>query len=312
MSDHPRVRAHLRLAGIFCALFTPYDRRGEVDCGVLGQLADHVVRKGVHGFYLCGSTGEGLLLDLDQRMRIVENVLARVPARFPTIVHVGALTTRDACDLARHAAQAGAAAVSAVPPFGGEFGPRDVARHYAAIAEAAALPFYAYYIPGRHYRPMSSRAFYDTLKDVPFLAGGKIFHRDLAFLSEVTDLSDGRWNILTGYDDLLLEGLAAGADGAIGSTYNVFPELAVRSWDLYQAGDVEDALAIQRRLRRFWMRANTVVSTRAGRYLLERQGFVMGRPRPPIQPLSAAEKGLVRRALRRLRAELRSLHPSEA
>ena len=300
MTKRASSKQEKRFKGVFCALFTPYSRKGEVELSVLGELVDHMRGAGIHGFYLCGTTGEGLLLTVEERQRIIEAVLARVPKSYPVIAHVGTLTTRDSVELAKHAACVGAHAVSALPPLGLLFKPRDVALHYTAIAEAAQLPFYAYHIPLIGGHAASSKEIYALLKDIPYLVGIKVFNQDIVFLSDLKDLSDGKWNVMNGYDDLLLEGLMAGADGAIGSTYNCFPELNTRVWNAYQDGDFASALKTQKRLRSFWSVANAVVSTRAGRYMLELRGFRMGRPRLPLQPLDASGKTFIRRTLKKM------------
>jgi len=288
------------VTGILSALFTPYAKDGAVAYGVLDDLVDFQREAGLHGFYVCGTTGEGLLLTIEERMTILERVLSRVPASFPVIAHVGALTTRDACTLARHAAEVGAHAVSALPPLGLVFRPEDVVAHYAAVAEAGGIPFYAYHIPIISGNAAGSEALYAAIKDVPHLVGIKISSESVYAYASLKRLSGGKWNVLMGYDYVLLEGMTAGADGAIGSTYNIFPELNVKVWDCHRAGEVAKGARIQDRLRAVWGASDPLVSTRAGRYLLELRGFPMGAPRPPLQPLDTKEKALVRRTLKRL------------
>ena len=231
----------LRLKGIVPAIFTPYDRRGEISYPVLGRIVDYLVGAGVHGFYVCGTTGEGILLSREERMTVLEHVLSRVPAKFPVIAQVGALSTREACVLARHAAEVGATAVSSLPPMGMIFKPSDIPIHYSAIAEAADLPFYAYHVPALGGHAASAAEIYELLKDVTNMVGIKVYHINGAYISELNEAAAGSWKIMYGHDDILLEALSIGADGMIGSTYNFVAERSLAIWNAsieqYLAGD---------------------------------------------------------------------------
>src|SRR5690606_6156554 len=99
------------------AIATPYDSSGEVDAGKLANLVEHYVARGVEGIYCCGPSGEGLLLDADERTRIVATAVEAAKGRIPVIAHVGALSTRESIGLARRAQDAGAVAVSMIPPI---------------------------------------------------------------------------------------------------------------------------------------------------------------------------------------------------
>ena len=103
-----KEKPRLRLKGIVPAIFTPYNKRGDISYPVLAKSVDYLVGAGVHGFYVCGTTGEGVLLSAEERMKVLEHVLARVPKKLPIIAQVGALSTREACRLAKHAGEAGA------------------------------------------------------------------------------------------------------------------------------------------------------------------------------------------------------------
>ena len=96
------------LRGMLPALLTPFGADGEVNTAVLPEMIEWQLAAGVAGFYILGSTGEGLLLSEAERRTFAEAVVRQVKGRVPVVVHVGALTTRTACDLAVHAAEIGA------------------------------------------------------------------------------------------------------------------------------------------------------------------------------------------------------------
>ena len=100
--------------GAWPALITPATPDGGVETCALRDLTEYLIGKQVDGFYLCGSTGEGLFQTVEQRELVVETVMDQVARRVPVIVHVGCIATRDAVALARHAQQAGADGVSSV------------------------------------------------------------------------------------------------------------------------------------------------------------------------------------------------------
>ena len=100
----------MKLGGIIPALVTPFDGKGEVNTSSLRTLVNRLVREGVGGFYVCGSTGEGLLLEEWERKQVLETVVDETNGSVPVVAHVGALSTRQAIRLAVHAKECGAAA----------------------------------------------------------------------------------------------------------------------------------------------------------------------------------------------------------
>ena len=109
--------AHPELQKIFSALTVPMHADESVNYEALAQIVEAQIADGVEGFYCCGSSGEGLLLTLEERKKILECTLRQVSGRVPVVAHVGTIRTADFIDLARHAKSAGAAAVSMIPPY---------------------------------------------------------------------------------------------------------------------------------------------------------------------------------------------------
>ncbi|HOJ20709.1 MAG TPA: dihydrodipicolinate synthase family protein, partial [Armatimonadota bacterium] len=105
------------LGGVFPALLTPFDRQGQLNEPMVEALIHHLLEAGVDGFYVGGSTGEGLLMSPQERRRLTTAAVRAANGKAKVIVHVGANATDDAVDLARHAAEAGADAVSTLPPL---------------------------------------------------------------------------------------------------------------------------------------------------------------------------------------------------
>ena len=129
------------------ALNTPFTSDGSVDVNAVKAVSRYFRDKGIKQMYVCGSTGEGFLLDTEERKLVAETVVNEVGQDMNIIVHVGCPDTRHSCELAAHAEKIGAAATSAVPCVYYHLGEESVYRHWTAITEAADLPFFIYNIP---------------------------------------------------------------------------------------------------------------------------------------------------------------------
>ena len=129
------------------ALNTPFAADGSVDRKAVRAVSRYFYRKGIRQMYVCGSTGEGFLLDSMERMEVAGSVMEEVGGEMNIIVHVGCADTRHSAQLAAHAEQIGAAAISAVPCVYYRPSEESVYQHWTGITEAADLPFFIYNIP---------------------------------------------------------------------------------------------------------------------------------------------------------------------
>ncbi|MFA6959408.1 MAG: dihydrodipicolinate synthase family protein [Opitutaceae bacterium] len=235
-----------RFTGLVAAPFTPFHADGSLNLAVIPCYARFLKQRGVRAAFVCGTTGEGASLSTEERERIAEAwIQADV---LPVIVHTGHTSLPEARRLAAHAEKHGAAAFAALAPF--FFKPRtpgELADWCAALASAApALPFYYYHIPSM---TGVSMPVIDVLKAagdrIPNLAGVKYTHEDLADFSACLRHADGKFDLLFGRDEMLLEGAETGSLGAVGSTYNYASPLYVRLLAALAAGDRAQARALQ-------------------------------------------------------------------
>jgi N-acetylneuraminate lyase len=237
----------LKLAGILPALITPFDAKGKFNLQAFEQLLARLYAADVDGVYLCGSTGEGMLQSAAQRKAITAAAVKKSPPGKSVIVHVGANTTSEAIELARHAAQAGAHAVSALPPLVGGYSFAEIKAYYQAIAAASELPLLLYYFP--EVAPAVKTA--DQILELYALenvAGLKFTEYDLYTMLK---LKARGATVFYGRDEMLAAGLLFGADGGIGSFYNVIPELFVRMYNLAQGGQWEETKPLQAQINEF-------------------------------------------------------------
>ncbi len=230
------------LSGILPALVTPFNTDLTLNVKALEQLLERVYSAGVDGVYVCGSTGEGLVLPADLRRQIVDIVVRNSPRGKQVIVHVGAWSFAEAQALARHAGQAGAAAISSLPPAGASF--PELLEHYRALAASTGLPLLAYYFPAAGGGPLTHHQLCEICA-LPGVVGLKYTDYDLFVLSLLA--RDG--NVLfNGRDEVLSAGLLMGAHGGIGSIYNLVPDWFVALYRHARAGRWADARAIQDRI----------------------------------------------------------------
>ncbi len=239
-----------RFAGLLAAVHTPLRPDGGLNLDRAGDLVDHHVRQGLAGVMACGTTGEGALLTTVERRAVAEAYVRAARGRLPVIVHVGHASVREARELASHAGEIGAQALCAVAPY--YVRPATVEALAASCAEIASgapdLPFYYYHIPSMTGVALPMAELLDRAGErIPNFAGIKYTAPTVHEYQSCRERDGGRWEILFGVDEMLLSGLAAGAEAAIGSTYNFAAPLYRRLWEAFERGDLEEARACQQR-----------------------------------------------------------------
>lgn len=197
---------------------SPYTERETLDMDALVAHCDRLIREGVDGFYLCGGTGDAEKLLPDERRAIAEGILPLLKSAGKTgIVHVGQCNLRTAVAMAEHAGKHGAQGIASMPPRGSWTG---ALTYYRTLAEVG-LPVLVYHIPG----VTGIQTTYDDMAavlDIPGVEGAKISDWNTFLLRQVKRAYPQK-AFFTGFDEMLLPGLLAGADGAIGTWGNLFP-----------------------------------------------------------------------------------------
>ncbi|MGY4718659.1 dihydrodipicolinate synthase family protein [Naumannella huperziae] len=289
-----------RAKGIVPALPTPYAADGAPDLRVLAALTRDLLDAGVDGFYVGGSTGDGIMQTHDERVACIAAVAAECGGQVPVIAHVGTPDTASTIRLAEAAADAGASAVSAIaPPIPLERA--ELLGYFTTVADAAPVPFIPYYFPKRSGVEFDL-AFLAEMVAPASVAGVKFTSLDLYTLNRLTRLRGGSLIVWNGHDEVLLGGLVAGAAGAIGSTFGVAPGLYTELLRAYRAGDLSTARALQGRVTDL-VAALVGVGVMPGlRELLRLSGYAMGEPRPPHRGLGAPQREQVADLWRALRA----------
>ena len=281
------------IQGILPAAVTPLDTDGRFAPAVFERLLERLYGAGVHGVYVCGTTGEGMLQPRGQRQAIVETAVASTPRGRHVVVHVGAASLDEALALSSHAAKAGAHAISSLPPLSGQFGFSEVLRYYDALARASDLPLLVYYFPDIS-QSIASTEQLETLCDLPNVLGVKFTDFDLYRMSVLTR---PQRCIFNGRDEVLAAGLLMGADGGIGSFYNLVPELFVQIYTAAVAGTWEDARVAQQRANALIRITLDYPLFPAIKQILAWSGLDCGMCLPPRAPLTLEQQRRLQESL---------------
>lgn len=286
--------------GLIAAPFTPMHPDGTVNLAAIERQAAHLAANGVRGAFVCGTTGESLSLSVAERQQVAARWVACAGKELRVIVHTGHTSLPEAEALAAHAQRIGAAATAALAPC--FFKPANAAAltdFCARLAAAApALPFYYYHIPSMTGVGLPMAEFLAHAGGViPNLAGVKFTHENLMDFAQAQEVADGRFDLLFGRDEMLLNSLPLGTRGAVGSTYNYSAPLYHRVIAAYNAGDMAAARRHQTEANRFISIMVRHGGLPAGKAIMGMAGVECGPVRLPLQALSPAQTG-------KLRAEL--------
>jgi len=274
------------------AVITPLSADGsDLDTDAIGPYAAFLETHGADGAFACGTTGEGVLLGLEERRRVVEAFRQAVSGVL--VVHAGAQTTADTVALARHAAEIGADAVAVIPP---PYFPLDddaLTAHFVAAARAAApLPFYCYAFTPRSGYPLPVEVIRRIAASVDNLAGLKVSESPFERVAPYLELG---LPVLIGNEPLLPAGIARGAIGTVSGMAAAFPDV------VREALDAADEAAGQRLLSlRTAMEASGQFIAAAKHVLGMRGVPVSGGMRAPLRLLTRDEGRALGTALERL------------
>jgi len=280
--------------GIFPALLTPFDEQDRVNETVLRDILDFQLWAGVHGFWVCGGSGEGLLLSGEERRRVAEIVVEQVGGRAKVIVHVGAMTTQEAASLARDTESIGADAVACLPPLYFRTDPQAILDHYRLVAEATSLPLFAYNIPGSSGVTITPELLQRLAAEIPTLRGVKHSSYDLYAFQQMRQLCGPDFTLFSGSDEVFLAALSMGGDGAVGSTLNLIPGAFVELYDAFRQGEIARAQELQRKINaviRVLLGVGALPGTKEAMRLI---GFNCGICRRPLRPLSEEQRESLR------------------
>lgn len=277
--------------GVIPAVLTVFDKDENIDEKGMRELIKHLLSKGVNGLYLTGSTGEGFTMSNEERKQVVEIVMDEVKGKVPVVVHVGAIGTKLSIDLAKHAKDIGADGISSVPPFYWKFTEDQIVKYYEDIANACDIPMIVYNVPLVGLLGMNAIKRLAAIKNVKGIKYTALSHYEI---TQIKDEVSEDFLVYSGCDEMSLSGLLAGADGIIGSFFNLMPELFINIYNAVNDKDIDSAKKLQKQAVEIIMFTLKVPSFYAGmKVMLRKMGVNAGYCRSPFQNLTQEEEDVL-------------------
>lgn len=294
--------------GIIPAFYACYDEQGNVSPERVRALTQHFIDKGVKGVYVNGSSGECIYQGVEERKIIIENVMAVAKGKLTVIDHVACNNTRDSVELARHAESVGVDAIASIPPIYFRLPEYSIAAYWNAISAAAPnTDFVIYNIPQLAGTALTMSLFAEMMKN-PNVIGVKnssMPTQDIQMFKSAGLAAKEDFIVFNGPDEQFVAGRAIGADGGIGGTYGVMPELFLKLNALIAAGERESATALQYSINEIIYK---MCSSHANMYAVAKEmlrindGLDIGGVREPLENLRDADRAIAKEAAEMVQA----------
>ena len=279
------------IKGFIAAPLTGFNPDGSVNLEIIPRYAAMLHSNGIVGVFVNGTTGEGPSLTFKERLALAEKWVDSAPEELCVIIHVGYADKSESRDLAVHAEEIGADGI-------GEIGPnslkltcvKELVEYSKGTASSVPrIPYYYYHIPSINNLDFPMIEFlalaYQTIQN---LAGIKYTHENMSDYKRCIEFKNGRYDILFGRDEYLVDGLKAGAMGAIGSTYNIMAPLYHEIVKTYKSNDLETAQQLQTISAETCRLLYKTGSFRCGlKIVMKKIGLDMGEMRHPQESLSS-------------------------
>ena len=231
--------------GVIPAFYACYDENGEISPERVRALTRYFVEKGVKGVYVNGSSGECIYQSVEDRKIVLENVMEEAKGRLTVIAHVACNNTKDSVELAKHAESLGVDAIAAIPPIYFHLPEHAIAHYWNDISDAAPnTDFVIYNIPQLAGVALTMGLFEEMRKN-PRVIGVKNSSMPVQDIQMFKQAAGEDYIIFNGPDEQFISGRVIGAEGGIGGTYGVMPELFLKMDELVREGRMSEAMEIQ-------------------------------------------------------------------
>ena len=294
------------LRGVITAMVTPLDQDLNLDREGLERLIEHLIKGGVHGIFILGTTGEAPNLPYSVRAELIERTCKLVGSRVPIIVGITDTSYQDALRMAAKAFACGALAVVAAPPYYFQVGQADLLHYFKRMASDSPLPLFLYNAP------LNTRLWIDVPTAIeaaaePNIVGLKDSGLNMGYFHAVREGVRSRpdFSLLVGPDDLLAEAVLLGAHGGMAGGSNVNPRLFVDLYEAAVANDMNRVATLHQQAIQF---NNAVYRAtedphnplRALKAALSIMGICGEAMTPPLRPISTRERETIAQYLRGL------------
>lgn len=291
-----------KIKGLINAPFTPMLANGDVNVNPIPAYAEMLVKNGLKGVFINGSSGEGYMLTIGERKKVAEAWMKVAPKEFKVIVHVGSCCLRESAELACHAEEIGAWGIGAMaPPFPKIGRIEELVKYCEEIASAApSLPFYYYHIPAFNGVFLSMVDFLKAVdRRITNFAGIKYTYESLYEYNQCRIYKEGKFDMLHGQDETILPSLAqGGAQGGIGGTTNYNGRELVGIIEAWKNGD----LATAREKQNFSQAVINIIckyrgNIVGGKRIMKLIGLDLGQNRTPFRNMTDEEEASMKAEL---------------
>jgi 4-hydroxy-tetrahydrodipicolinate synthase len=291
----------MKWQGVFPAMTTPFRSDLSIDHDFLAKHAASMIEAGCAGIVALGSLGEGQTLTRAEKLEILK-ISKKAAGRTPLVAGISALSTTEAVDLAREAQAIGCEGLMVLPAYVYRGDWRETEAHFRAVITATKLPCMLYNNPVAYGTDVSPEQL-ALLSAIPNLVAVKESSTDVRRVTAIRAILGNRLAIFVGVDDVIVEGIAAGAVGWIAGLVNALPRESVELFDLAREGKDEEARALYEWLLPL-LRLDTVPKfVQLIKLVQQEAGMGSERVRPPRLTLAGAEReealALIRNALSR-------------
>ena len=231
--------------GVIPAMITSFNKDESINKEGIRKTVNYLISAKVDGLYITGSTGETFLMSQEEKKQAIEIIVEEVNGRVPVIAHIGSIGTKITTELGQYAEKIGVDALSALPPFYYGFSNDEIFNYYQDISNSTNLPITVYNISHAHLMDLDMLKRLASIKNVKGVKYTAPTHFNFSKIKKKIGIN---FKIYSGMDEMSLSGLISGADGIIGSFYNLMPELFVDIYAKIKQENINEAKKIQEKI----------------------------------------------------------------
>ena len=231
--------------GVIPAMITSFNKDESINKEGIRKTVNYLISAKVDGLYITGSTGETFLMSQEEKKQAIEIIVEEVNGRVPVIAHIGSIGTKITTELGQYAEKIGVDALSALPPFYYGFSNDEIFNYYQDISNSTNLPITVYNISHAHLMDVDMLKRLASIKNVKGVKYTAPTHFNFSKIKNEIGIN---FKIYSGMDEMSLSGLISGADGIIGSFYNLMPELFVDIYAKIKEENINEAKKIQEKI----------------------------------------------------------------
>ncbi|HBA61896.1 MAG TPA: 4-hydroxy-tetrahydrodipicolinate synthase [Elusimicrobia bacterium] len=286
----------LELKGCFTAIITPF-KNGKVDKEALRRLLRAQLKGGVSGIVPCGSTGEAATLSTEEYMDVIKLTVDEVKGRVPVMPGVGTNSTARSIEMVKKVSATGVDGLLAIVPYYNKPTQDGLTAHFSGIARATRLPVILYNIPGRTGVNMAPATVMALRRKFSNIIGIKEASGSLDQVSEIINILDKDFAVMSGDDALTLPMMSVGARGVISVVSNIAPTEMAEMCDKFLKGETVEAAELHHKLfpliKSLFIETNPIPV----KYAVSLMGLCACEPRLPLTPLSERNRPAVKKAM---------------